>query len=818
MKPAARVHRFSLELIAAAALIYGFSASAQAAAEITTFSVVGNQLNPTGSQPGLATDSRGLSERVLLSRSPTGLLYLKPPIYPAMTQSESDPAWWHSGWVDFGFLTDLSQNNAASFGEYGDWSTGLVTNFGYRAENRETAAYFSGRAGSIGRADEFYELRAGRYGRFNLGVFFNSTPHLLASNASVLWSGVGTSNLRLPAGILPGAVSAAEIETALKSVAPSRLSFTRDKAGLSATFMPSEDWELYLNLANEWRDGVRPIGSAFFFPSRGAAELVQPIQYRTLEISGGLRFKGDTLQANFGYAGSFFRNDLATLTWDNPALGAGSFVPEQGRMSLAPDNDYHLVKGDFAWAGSSIRFASSLSYAVMNQNDSLQPHTINSGFAPVDLSLWNTVAALTRDTADASIETFDGFAQISAVPVDDLSLSLEMRVRDQTNTTDFMLLNPQTMQYGYIGLDGSLSRIYNPNTAGSDVPIKNIPFATDKFDITAKADYRVATRTRLNLSYAHKEQQRSYREVATSNDNVFTGQISSMGHEWGTVRLSYEYANRSGSDYVPDPYYFARSAGLPSYVPRATGDVPYALNSFRKYDVADRTEHLLRAQSNFILGGRTDLQLSGNYKATDYDAAFGLRTLESFDFNASATSQISAAITLSGYYSFQAHRREVSSINPVRTPSGDDSAGGPNYPLGNAWDETVKDRNHFLGGNIHYELNGISLDLNYTYSLANSEFAYAYASLGAISGALTAAEAGSVFPEGEFRHHVLEASILWPYTERILVRGYYRLEHETLADFHYDGLTNVVGSHIFLGAVPEDYTANVVGIFTQFRF
>jgi MtrB/PioB family decaheme-associated outer membrane protein len=807
----------ALKQCAAVAVLCALAMPAYADSAITNFSIIGNQLNPTGLLTGLSVDPRGMSQRVILSRSPTGLLYPKPFVFPQMTQSDSDPAWWSSGWAELGFLTDFSENSAA-FGEYGDWDTGLIANFGYRAENRETADYFQARAGSIGRGDGFYELRAGRYGRFNIGLFYNSRPHFLAGNARSLWSGAGTANLRLPSDLVPGNVTSSDVAAALAATTPSRLSFTRDQAGMTATYMPSDEWELYFNLANEWRDGVRPLGSAFFFPSRGTAELVQPIQYRTLELSTGVRFKGDTMQANLGYAGSFFRNDLASVTWDNPALGQNGFIPEQGRISLAPDNDSHIVKGDFAWTGSMIRFASSLSYSAMLQNDALQPHTVNSGLTPIDLSNWNTVASLSRNRADASIETFDGFAQVSATPITDLSLTLEARLRDQDNTTDFMLLNPQTGDYGYIGLDGALSRLYNPNAAGSDVPVRNIPFATDKFDVTAKADYRLEPRTRINFSYAHKEQERRYREVAKSTDNVLTGQISSIGHDWGTVRLSYEYADRSGSDYVPDPYVFARSAGLAGYVPRATGDAPYALNTFRKYDVADRTEHFIRAQTNFILDERTDLQLSGSYKGTNYDAEYGLKSLDSYDLNGSVTSQISDALTVSGFYSFQSHRREVSSINPQRTSSGDDTAGGPNYPLEDAWDESVDDKNHVVGANLHYELERVSLDLNYTYSYANSEFAYAYASLGAISGALTAAEAGAAFPDERFEHHVFEVSIAWPFTDQILLRGYYRLEHETLADFHYDGLPNVVGNHIFLGAVPEDYTANVIGLFTQFRF
>ena len=62
-------------------------------------------------------------------------------------------------------------------------------------------------------------------------------------------------------------------------------------------------------------------------------------------------------------------------------------------------------------------------------------------------------------------------------------------------------------------------------------------------------------------------------------------------------------------------------------------------------------------------------------------------------------------------------------------------------------------------------------------------------------------------PRQTFRHHLLESSVLWKYTEKLGVRGYYRLEHEEIEDFHYTGLTQVIDNNIYLGAVPESYTA-----------
>ena len=44
------------------------------------------------------------------------------------------------------------------------------------------------------------------------------------------------------------------------------------------------------------------------------------------------------------------------------------------------------------------------------------------------------------------------------------------------------------------------------------------------------------------------------------------------------------------------------------------------------------------------------------------------------------------------------------------------------------------------------------------------------------------------------------------------------LEKETLDDFHYARLTNVILSNIYLGAIPQDYEAHILGIFFQYSY
>ena len=825
-----------LHLLAGTALT-AFAAASDARADSAVGASIplGTQLNPTGLKYFLPTDPMGLSSQFQNSRTPTGLLYPRPYLYPPMVQSQSNPDWWSSAWAEIGYLGTAGETGTATFREYGDLSAGPVINSaGFLAENRSSALYFSANVGSVGRSDQTYQLTLGRYGTFSATLFFDSIPHVFSTNAKILWEGAGTGHLTLPSGLTPGASTPGQVQSVLAALFPGEVSLTREKAGMALTYTPGELSEVFFRFGYEEREGTRPLGATFGYPyQNGMTELVEPIEYRTFDINAGARFKGETLQANLTYVGSFFRNDIPALVWDNPGLSrfTTGYIPTQGQLALPPDNDYHTIKGDLAWAFNRGRFAASGSYASMKQNSPLLPPTVGTGVingvtGPIDLANWNTVNALSQDTALAEIETFNGFAQFEYNPTPQLRFNLEARLRNEDNKTNYVAFNPLTGQYGYIAIDGGLanylprlSGVYEPTVPGQRVQIRNIPFATDTLTLTAKAAYRFASRDRIELSYANKSIDHSYREIGDATDNRLAVQFVTRARAYGTTRISYEYATLDGDTYTSFPYGPFNTTSLPGYIPRfPTGDSPFTLGSLRKYDIADRTEQALKTQTNFILSEKVDLQLAGNFRHYDYDADYGLKSARNLNLNADLTYQVSLRTNFNIFYSFQFHKRDAANINPNPAAGPDDSAGGPVYPLENAWSEENKDKNHVFGAGLRHQFDTVTIDLNYTFTYGDSAFGYTYASTGAFFGAFTPAEAGNGFPDNTFRHHLLETSLLWKYTANIGIRGYYRLEHEDIEDFHYTGLTQVIDNNIYLAAIPESYTGHVFGVFFQYSY
>ncbi len=825
--------------LVAAALLEAMTVPASADSSVTGYGGPGNVLNPTGQLFDRPRDPEGLSQLIEVNRTPTGLLYPIPFQTPEMTQSTLDPDWWTTGWIEAGGMGTFGHDTrSALLNEYGDWrSQPLGTSLGFLAENRKTALYVSALGQNLDRSDQYYQLTIGRYGVFNFTSFFDSIPHVYSTTAKSIWDGIGSGNLTLRDGLIPARSTAAEVSALAAAVGPTSLRVTREKAGMSFTYTPDRDLEMVLKLSDEWRNGTQPISATFGYPfQNGATQLIEPIRYQTFDATGALRYKRDDFQANLTYSGSFFRNDVAALTWQNPGLTSntapGAYIPPEGRLSLPPDNEYHTVKGDVAWVVSpKIRLSGSLSYSLMRQDDSLLPPTIGTGTisgvaTPINLNQWNTTAALSQPRANAAINLFNAFAQLHYTVSPKLNLTFELRDRNENNLTNYVAFNPTTGQYGYIAIDGglapfipSLSGVYEPAVRGSLTQIRNMPFQNDNLQLTAMAAYRIDNHLKLDFSYANNIIEHSVREVPNADDNIVRLQLAATGYSWGTARVSYQFARRTGSDYDSNPYTPYYSSSLPNYLPATpAGDPPFALADLRKFDVADRNEHTVHGQSNFIVSPKIDLQLTGDVKIDDYDAQYGLRSTTAWDTNVSLNYQMSPSTTFTGFFTYQDQSRGIANINATGTGTSG-VAGSPGYPLANSWVETAGSSDYVFGFEAQHSWGRWQLSADYTYTHSDTALTYSYASPGAFFNLLTPAQAGTAFPDITFDTHAFETTLRWQYSPALSYRLFYRFSYQNLIDFHYQGLTGgVINNNYYLGVVPENYTAHSLGIFVQYVF
>lgn len=792
---------------------------------------LGYQLDPTLAPAAGAPPEAGMDPFNRYSRSPYGLLYGVPRT-PPPGRPLGESGWTMALVSEVGMLVDASNTAAATYREYGDLSgDGAFGRFSLALEQPKEALYLHLKAGAVGRDDVTVRARGGRYGRFRVAAYYDQIPHWFADDASVIWDGVGSSRLSLPTGLPPGASDLSAIRSAFDNTDLRDIALERTQFGVSARMMPNTRWTLFGEVKSEEREGTRPWGGAMSFPLFGQLmETLEPIDYRTTDLTGGVSYATARHQFNISWSSSFFRNDNTGLLWENAGLTVfgGDFVPERGQSALPPDNNYHHLRIDYArplrlWQS---RFSAALSYSLMEQDDRLLPPTVSTGvadgFALIDFDQWNSVQALSRQSADAELGQFTGFMRWVARPTRKLRLNARVRLMEQNNRTDYLAFNPVAGQYGYIALDGGIagipnrSGIFDPSQPGSRVPVATIPFEKDAFEAQAGADYRLGARTTLGLVYRRSETRHQIRERERVSDDQLRIQLQRRGNV--SLRLSYEFTDRSGDEYDFSPYESFFSSSLPGFQPRfVEGNDPVGLSTLRVFDVASHEQHAVRFRSHMMLAENMDLSVTSAWEDRDYAARHGLRGARRFSGNLDWSYFPSLNTTLYAFMHYSDGDRGVRNINDTGGNSGSRSAdpdpGGINYPLENEWAQSIDDRNTSAGLGFQKAVGKLEFELNYTYTTGSTRSVYEFASAAA-AGASYTPGLDDTLPTISYRHQVLQSHVRWWLTDQLAVSLSYRFEQENLRDFHYqDWLDPVIergsGGDVYLLALPRNYSANL---------
>ena len=163
---------------------------------------------------------------------------------------------------------------------------------------------------------------------------------------------------------------------------PFDLRVRRNVADFKLTYSATQHLDFNLAFKNTTKNGNQPWAGTFGFSD--AVELAVPVDTRTTDLGAALEWASSRGSVRLGYDGSFFRNNISTLVWDNPlrVTDSPTLGPLQGRMSLWPDSNMSAgsVMGLLNLPARS-RATAYISVGNWSQNDPLIPFTINSSAA-----------------------------------------------------------------------------------------------------------------------------------------------------------------------------------------------------------------------------------------------------------------------------------------------------------------------------------------------------------------------------------------------------------------------------------------------------
>jgi hypothetical protein len=465
-----------------------------------------------------------------------------------------------------------------------------VVDFDVNAERPSDGSYAEIRGSRISAEDQYYEAVYGKAGAFKVEAFVRDMPNLLSTDAKPIWNGVGTNNLTLKDGLVPGGSTSAQVAAVSASIPVTSLGVERNKQGIGLSDYLSPHWTVYLNASDEERKGDRPYGGPFFFNflgiGGGSDETVKPIDDSTVNVTTGVRYAGSAWRLDVGYSGSVYRDRYLSYSFQQPftlgpALGPGVPSPiSEGQMSMEPDNEYHNLRA-----------------------------TVN--LFPCDQ--WNTTAALSQTRANMLIVTTLTQASLVLQPTSDLTVRGGAKYYREDYRNNYLAYNPENGFYGYPaenGAEGSIvpgeAQIWNPTTypIADDIQVRNIPYSWQTIEAFGGVDWRFSPHDTAGLTYTFD---RDY-----VDDDSIKLNWTDKSVNWLTFRFNYTFLKQSGSVYDSDPYAFAFFQNLPGFLPSDDTVTAWTVNAQRKYDLSDRTENKIDLMATLM--PRPDMTVSASLR------------------------------------------------------------------------------------------------------------------------------------------------------------------------------------------------------------
>lgn len=408
--------------------------------------------------------------------------------------------------------------------------------------------YLDAEAGKLGRDDQNYRLRLGRYGLLDVEFEWDQIPHIFNTDTArtpyAMHGGIYTLPSR-PAAFTGAAVNAWINSTA----APVDLKMFNGLARFKIRYTPSPGWSFTANYGSQNTTGGRAFGT-LFGPSPGSyniTELVEPIDYQTHNIELGGEYAGQGWSLGLKYNASLFHNNVSTLVWDNPIHTAPGGVcadqaqytpasglgPCRGRLDLYPSNQAHTLSLSGAAAlPLKTRFIGTASYGWRLQNDPFLPFTINSAITQPTINQRNLDGDMRPTMINLSL--VNNF-------VERLNLKANYRFYDLDNRSKSLFF-PQ----GIIINDQAPAGC---PPACPDAGTKTFPYAYSKQNTGLEATYDVTRWLTAKLGYGWERMHREGGDVLTSDEHNIGPTMDIKPSSWVLLRASYKHSWRNAPDY-----------------------------------------------------------------------------------------------------------------------------------------------------------------------------------------------------------------------------------------------------------------------------
>jgi MtrB/PioB family decaheme-associated outer membrane protein len=691
--------------------------------------------------------------------------------------------------------------------------------------------------------DQSYDLRAGKYGEYELEIFWDQVPHVFSTTGRTVFSTTIADNaavLTLPPDAPRNNPSAAVLTNFLNQRAvPVDLAFTTSKGGLKLNYNLTESVDLGVRYTFTEKDGTIPFGAGFGSPGGNIVELPAPVFNRTHVAEAKVQYARPGWNVGLGYTGSFFDQGIDNVTFDNPLQNTNTAtISSRGRTTMDPSNQAHNM---FLMGGISLplhtRVTGKFSYGWRLQDDPFVQHTIN----PVQLALTPgspgnpcpgvttaTCLQLPKSSLDADIRTtlvtFNASSRPFTLP---LTLYGGYRYFDYDDQTEEIVFDTHVVRdLGAIVVDTGV----------------NAPFSYTKHNAHLDAGYPILRHLNVKVGYEWERWNRNpaHREVENSDEHILKTSLDYSPLDWLQLRAAYRRGWRSVDEYRPQ----AHAAHVVQDIEGEDFTLSRQGQSVlgRKFDEADRTRDRVE-----LLASITPLE-SLNFTVTysllhdDFDKARCQQSTASIPPCPQDTSPLwlneSTGWSLGGdlayspfswlslFVNYMREEFRYDQLSRSRPVTGTTTFDFVDFDWRSVNTDTID--TYGVGADVSLIPNRLNFKLTWSFSEADTiirSFNPVTPTSGTAAQNLTATAFN--FPTDNTSLHTLIAALRYKLTKNWSIKGEYRWEQFREDNWQTDtinltglgGTTAPIGTDVFLGAkFLQDYDAHIGALTLRYQF
>lgn len=693
--------------------------------------------------------------------------------------------------------------------------------------------------------DQSYLATFGKWDRFKLQFRYTEIPHTYSNTTRTLYTQTAPGVLTIPAltrNTLQNlaATDSTSIPFTIQSQLVPSMSFVtpgieRRAGSLLFVYDLTPSWTLQAEYSREHETGSRPLGLIFnTSPSASltggyGAEVPEPINYFINNVRVMAEHARERWGMQVGYTGSFFKNDIGELDFDNPfrttdcttssvpACTGATQGPATGRVDLYPDNhaNYLTFAGSFALM-KNLRLLASINAGWLRQNDSFLPYTSNTLLLAQTGPLPATGLSGDKQTLAMNYKLIESLGK-------KFDIVAAYRQFDYDNNTGVLSFTPVQGDFGVPDL---------VNT------VDNTPFGYDKKNVEVTGNWYFAKKSSAKVGYEGEIMERTNRDVAHSTENGFVVAVDSELTRDLSFRASYRYSARNPEHYVDDE------------ATQIAGGITNDEIFNRRFDEATRTRNrgdmqlqysptdrltfsgfAGTLQDNFNHAGGVNSPTPLNFIAgTTYSYyAYGVLKDLSYNTGFDADFAINNAISMFAEYSYERYHKAMASR--YRVPGGatptplDCSISGRGCDsANNDWGSTARDHVHIVSVGWDIEFNK-KAHLNTYYSLSAAKgnvnsrpFGDPTVTTGPDKFLLTGTNAAVDYPETVSRNHELVAVFKYKLTKHLVPKIEYRYQQFDSKDYQTSAMTPYMGcvSPLPPGTAVPNCPSVLIGTPSQF--